>query len=1252
MLTKFETKSNRVKGLAFHPKRPWLLASLHNGTVQLWDYRMGTLVDKYDEHEGPVRGCAFHPTQPLFVTGGDDGKIRVFNYQQRRCLFTLSGHMDYIRTVFFHHEAPWIVSASDDQTVRLWNWQSRTCVAVLTGHSHYVMCAQFHPGGEDLIVSASLDQTVRVWDVGSLRRKHSSPGASPMEDFGRGPSPRAVPIDLFGAPDGQVKFVLEGHDRGVNWAQFHPTRPMIVSGSDDRSVKLWRYNETRAWETDTFRGHFNNISCVLFHPRSDLIISNSEDKTLRIWDYTKRGSQPIIHRRESDRFWVLTAHPTLNLFAAGHDSGLVLFKLEHERPAYCVFEDSQLFYAKQDGILCLDLNESLATAAASGGADVPSSPLLTEGRPIGSLEQRMAPPALMTYSAADGALLLSSAGSSAYALFSARGGSADTGRKGAGAHAVFVSRNRFAVLDEANRQIHIKALDNTIFRTLECPEKTARLLPSTPGTLLMVVGGETVELYDLQQEQTTATLAVSGVKYAAWAADGSRLALFGRNVIYVVERRGLTLQSTIRDTISIKSVVWDARGLLYYTNSHHLKYVLPNGDVGVICTIQAPLYLLRVKNETVSALDRTCAVHHFKIDPTEYLFKLALLQGDQARIAHMVEHSNLMGQSIISYLRKNGYAEIALGFVQDPLTRFELGIESCNLEAAHEAAVQADRRDLWSRLAEEALMLGNVAMAEECLGRIGDRGRLGFLHLVTGNVAQLAQLARQVQGSTKSQDLSLKLQLSVLAGTKQDLADTLLTAGLPALAFAASKGAAGGDLEVQAAEIARTFAPDGSWKTLSLGSLVHMEPFLAREELPPCWPLTADPVKNKMDLRPRRGDLMMSKAGAGVATEARDAVMPDEGAMGGQEEEETTFSPSAATDAFNMALMEAALEPTGGWELEDSTLTLDDVEIPEGDGMQNFDVAEEAGLPAAAPACRERLLQGSNSPFHYLALGEVETAMKMMREQSGVCDFGPLEPLMVRCLQGSAIGVEGFDGKVCFLAGQAEKDGHRPARPLPLFTLEQLEEELKAALQLTTGGKFSDAARLFENVLLSCLFLVIGSEEEKEAVLGVIQQCREYLRGLHMEHLRKELMASDEQRSLSLACYFATCVLGRDHLILALRSALTQAYKLKCIALAGRLARRLLGCEPPEGTALQARKIIALADKLPLNHADPLTVELGDSNVDARDFVPIAVEGEGGGVSCPLCGALYRREHAGTVCNICRVAEIGISTTGFVCTDN
>lgn len=107
----------------------------------------------------------------------------------------------------------------------------------MTGHNHYTMCAQFHPK-EDLIVSASLDQSVRVWDISGLRKKHSAPTTNTFED--QMARANASQADMFGNTDAVVKFVLEGHDRGVNWVAFHPTLPLIVSAGDDRLVKLWR----------------------------------------------------------------------------------------------------------------------------------------------------------------------------------------------------------------------------------------------------------------------------------------------------------------------------------------------------------------------------------------------------------------------------------------------------------------------------------------------------------------------------------------------------------------------------------------------------------------------------------------------------------------------------------------------------------------------------------------------------------------------------------------------------------------------------------------------------------------------------------------------------------------------------------------------------------------------------------------------------------------------------------------------------
>ena len=162
------------------------------------------------------------------------------------------------------------------------------------------MSAQFHPK-EGLIVSTSMDQTVRVWDISSLRKNTPASGSSNFETF-----------DTFST----VKYVLEGHDRGVNFASFHPSLLLIVSAADDRTIKIWRMSETKAWEVNSCRGHLNNVSNALFHPKHELIVSCGEDKTVRVWDLAKHTAIQTF-RREHDRFWVLAAHPNLNLFAAG-----------------------------------------------------------------------------------------------------------------------------------------------------------------------------------------------------------------------------------------------------------------------------------------------------------------------------------------------------------------------------------------------------------------------------------------------------------------------------------------------------------------------------------------------------------------------------------------------------------------------------------------------------------------------------------------------------------------------------------------------------------------------------------------------------------------------------------------------------------------------------------------------------------------------------------------------------------------------
>ncbi|KAJ1673888.1 hypothetical protein EV182_004370, partial [Spiromyces aspiralis] len=502
----FESKSSRVKGVAFHPKRPWILASLHNGTVQLWDYRMGILLEKFKEHDGPVRGIAFHPSRDLFVSGGDDYKIRVWSYKTRRCLFTLQGHLDYVRTVYFHPVQPWIISASDDQTVRIWNWQSKQCIAVLAGHNHYVMCAQFHPT-EDLVVSASLDQTVRVWDISGLRKKNAA-GAPTMampEMIGA----KAVGMssgqpDLFGSMDVVVKFVLEGHMRGVNWCAFHPEKPLILSAGDDRQIKVWRMNDNKAWELDACRGHYNNVSSALFFPRRDFIISDSEDRSIRVWDASKRTLLQTF-RREQDRFWCLCAHPEINLFAAGHDNGLIVFKLERERPASTMYQNSLVYVAGSE-LRVHDFN-----------GNTTSTLLKIRGPSPGKYTP---PPRSLSFNPAEKMILLSSdADGGSYELHQL---SADLSggqvRRGSGSSAVWIGRNRFAVLEKESQTIHIRDPANVTTKSFKAPIPTNHIFMA-PGGNLILSSASSVVLFDVNSNAVISELSSPNVKYVSWSVD-------------------------------------------------------------------------------------------------------------------------------------------------------------------------------------------------------------------------------------------------------------------------------------------------------------------------------------------------------------------------------------------------------------------------------------------------------------------------------------------------------------------------------------------------------------------------------------------------------------------------------------------------------------------------------------------------------------------------------------------------------------
>lgn len=317
VVKQFSTRSDRVKGIDFHPTEPWVLTTLYNGKIEIWSYATNSLVKSIQVTELPVRTGKFIARKNWIVVGSDDYQVRVYNYNTGEKVAQFEAHPDYIRSISVHPTKPYVLTSSDDLTIRLWNWDNNWKLEqVYEGHQHYVMSVNFNPKDPNTFASACLDRTVKIWSLGSP----------------------------------QPNFTLMAHEtKGVNYVDYYPQadKPYIITASDDKSIKVWDY-QTKSCVA-TLEGHLSNVSFAIFHPDLPLIISGSEDGTVRFWNSNTFKLEKSINY-SLERIWCVSILQKSNLVAVGCDSGYVIVKLGNEEPLFSMDSNCKLIYAKNSEV--------------------------------------------------------------------------------------------------------------------------------------------------------------------------------------------------------------------------------------------------------------------------------------------------------------------------------------------------------------------------------------------------------------------------------------------------------------------------------------------------------------------------------------------------------------------------------------------------------------------------------------------------------------------------------------------------------------------------------------------------------------------------------------------------------------------------------------------------------------------------------------------------------------------------------------
>jgi Prp8 binding protein len=156
--------------------------------------------------------CAFNESWNQIVFGGIENVLKIFDLRKNEVSLDMIGHFDSITGLAVSPDASHVLSNSMDRTLCVWDIRPFStskdrCVKTFHGHQHNfeknLLRCSWSPDSK-VISAGSSDRHVYIWD----------------------------------AIDKRILYKLPGHNGSVNEVVFHPTEPIILSCSSDKTLYL------------------------------------------------------------------------------------------------------------------------------------------------------------------------------------------------------------------------------------------------------------------------------------------------------------------------------------------------------------------------------------------------------------------------------------------------------------------------------------------------------------------------------------------------------------------------------------------------------------------------------------------------------------------------------------------------------------------------------------------------------------------------------------------------------------------------------------------------------------------------------------------------------------------------------------------------------------------------------------------------------------------------------------------------------
>ncbi|XP_057949025.1 uncharacterized protein LOC131144407 [Malania oleifera] len=272
-----------------------------DGDIRLWDIASRRTVCQFPGHQGAVKGLTASTDGRILVSCGTDCTVRFWSVPVASFIDSEGSSDNSAKPleVYIGKNAFWAIDhqwdgnlfATAGAQVDIWNHNRSEPVNSFEWGKDTVISVQFNPGEPNVLATSGSDRSITLYDLRMssparkiiMRTKTNSISWNPME-----------PMNFAGAYEDcncysydarkldEAKCVHKDHVSSVMDIDYSPTGREFVTGSYDRTVRIFQYNGGHSREVYHTK-RMQRVFCVKFSCDASYVVSGSDDTNLRLW---------------------------------------------------------------------------------------------------------------------------------------------------------------------------------------------------------------------------------------------------------------------------------------------------------------------------------------------------------------------------------------------------------------------------------------------------------------------------------------------------------------------------------------------------------------------------------------------------------------------------------------------------------------------------------------------------------------------------------------------------------------------------------------------------------------------------------------------------------------------------------------------------------------------------------------------------------------------------------------------------------